>query len=198
MNFVRGLVGGFTNLFAVVGAGDTVQAVYDLSSTGTSSGDAPDVALFVGQTIKSEASITTSVTGTAYSVGDAVGGLLTFNGVVRAAGVGGVIKSVKVANALPVAPYLKLFLFHTAPLVSIDDNSEFTLNDGDLSRIEAIIHITTGSWNILPSNAYAEVECSIGIDTVTDDLYGALVHMAGTGMVFTTSGLTVFLNTLSD
>lgn len=198
IQFVRGLLGGLGHKFISTGDGDVVQAVFDISSTGTQAGASSSNPIYAGQTVKSEASVSVLDDGIQYISGSVIGSLMTFNAAVRASGVGGVLKSVKVTSSLPIMADLKLFLFRVSPLTTIENELNFEPQDGDLARIEAIVHITTGSWNVLPNNSIAEVECSKGIDTHTDDLYGALVNCSPTTLVLDTSNIITYLNVLSD
>lgn len=101
-----------------------------------------------------EVSVTPTITAGAYTAGDALGGLLTFGGVVRAAGGGGEIVRVTIIdNAVQSAP-IDLVLFNRT-FTPTADNAAFDPSDGDLQNCLGYIGIANTDYAEFNDNCVA-------------------------------------------
>lgn len=135
------------------------------------------------------------VSTTAYVAGDAVGGLLTFNG----ADPMGMLHSVSVTDSDQVAKSLDLVVFRQL-FTPTADNDPFTVQAADQSKLVAVISLTDVQYSNLGSISIA-VANQLGIPFVCGGenaaLYGQLV--ARDDITYTqVDALTVTVGLLSD
>lgn len=137
---------------------------------------------------------TPTISTSVYAAKDAVGGLMTFAGAVRASGGACRLDSVQVVDRDQERTDLELHLFDrtiTAPT----DNAIFAPTDTEATYMVAVVPI--GGWYDLSTNSYADVP--VGREMVLNgtDLFGVLV--ARTTPTFGSTGdLTVTLTIIQD
>ena len=118
-----------------------------------SAGDAASHLGTVGYDVV-EVSVTPTVTVGAYTAGDALGGLLTFDGVVRTAGGSGeIVKVVILDNALQSAP-IDLVLFDRT-FTANADNAPFAATDADLQNCLGFIGVENTDYSEFSNNCVA-------------------------------------------
>ena len=136
------------------------------------------------------------VTAGAEDAGDALGGLLTFEGAARVAGGGGIIKSVMILDDAGQDASLELWLFSDA-FTAIADNAAWAPAEADLHKLVAIITTGDGAWFAAGTPSVARVEVSQYYECAGTSLYGQLVDRTG-GTYVATDDVTVILNLLLD
>lgn len=130
---------------------------------------------------------------TNYTVGDAVGGKLTFPLVLPAAG-NVEIDSIVVANlASTLLPMLDLVLF-SADFTPTADNSPFTIADADLLNVIGVLAL--GGWDLNADNATSQrLRIAMACAIPGTSLYGQLVTRNSFNHFVTVSDLQVALRT---
>lgn len=125
------------------------------------------------------ASVAPTITAGAYSAGDVVGGLLTFE--LRPAPVAGVtpcsgfLRIVSVVDDDNEKAACKLHIFRDQPS-SIADNAAFAPTVGDLQKRIGVVEIAAADYTTLNSNAQALVSgIEMEFDSVNGNLYAYLV-----------------------
>jgi hypothetical protein len=115
------------------------------------------------------------ITAGAYSLGDALGGLLTFPGASRGPGHGGVIESLRVVDRAQQKKPLDLFLFDQSVTV-VADNAVFAISDADWDHWIGTIPLVAANYFDGVDNSGAVVS-PVGLPFVTvgANLYGQLV-----------------------
>lgn len=121
-----------------------------------------------------------TVTAGAYSAGDIVGGLLTFDNVAQQPGQPVVITGAQVALKAAVVPALTLILFSADPTnTTKTDNAAYSLNAADTFKVLAAIPISTLYDHGTP-NVYSADGLNLVAQPVARAIYGLLVD--GTGV----------------
>lgn len=139
---------------------------------------------------------TPTVTAGAYSAGDAVGGLLTFDNAALVAGDGGVIKSLIILDDAGQDAQLELWLFKEA-FTPMADNAAWAPSEADLRKLVGIISTSDGAWFAAGTPSAARVECSQVYTCTATSLYGQL-KTGGTPTFAATDDITVVLGLLQD
>lgn len=142
-----------------------------------------------------EVTVTPTITAGAYSAGDVVGGLLTFD----VSGASGVfsLKSVRIADDDNEKAACHLYLFNSAP-TSIADNAAFAPVIADLKKLVADVAVASAVFSTLNGNAVALKEALTAIFTVpAGKLYGYLVCDA-TPTYTATTDLAIQLTLLTE
>ena len=140
---------------------------------------------------------TPTISTSAYTAKDAVGGLLTFANAVRASGGSCRIEAVQLVDKDQEMANMDLVLFDrtfTAPT----DNAVFDPTDAELANCIGVISIGAGFYADFNDNAVAVVN-NVGLECVLNgtDLFGALVAR-GAPTYTSTSDITVTLTILQD
>lgn len=137
--------------------------------------------------------VTLTVTNGAYTVGDVVGGLITFAGAVRANGKKSIINSIKLAgvNAIPY----ELWFIDADLATPVSDNGVFSLVSGDLSKILAIVPISAADY-FAPQNSFnvasiGGVGKQVKAGSLTSTIYAYMKATAVTSPGTTTLILTI-------
>lgn len=111
-----------------------------------------------------------------YAAGDAVGGKLTFTGVSRKSGGGGVVESLVLVDFAQEQAATDLVLFNQ-DITPTADNSPYDPSDADLGNCIGVIPIVAGDYNNFVDNAVATVR-NVGLrfkTSGTTNLYGQMV-----------------------
>lgn len=142
-------------------------------------------------------SVTPTISTSAYTAKDNVGGLMTFTGAARTSGGSCRIDAVQVVDQDREMADLDLVLFDRTITVPTD-NAIFDPTDAELAYCVGWVPITGGHYADFNDNAVASVH-PVGIETVLNgtDLFGVLV--ARESITYTsTADLTVILTILQD
>lgn len=125
--------GGFQNQDVKPGFGLPVQIVNPATPSTT------PILVTTPATIRVTAAQTITAS-SAYSPGNAVGGLITFTNASRASGSGGIIQTVVIRDKAGQAGTYNLFLFDANPTATtVTDKSAVTINTADLAKVIAVI-----------------------------------------------------------
>lgn len=143
--------------------------------------------------VRLQATPTVSTT-PAYTAKDAVGGLLTFAGAVRASGGTCRVEAVQLVDKGQQMAALDLVLFDRS-ITAPTDNAAFDPTDTELGYVVAVVPI--GSYADLNDNAVADVPVGRSMVLNGTDLYGVLVNR-GAPTYTSTSDLVVSLTILQD
>jgi len=109
--------------------------------------------------------VTPTITAGAYSAGDVIGGLLTFD--VHSAGGGGTIRRVTVIDSDDEKAASKLYLFSAPPAI-IADNTPFAPTAADLRKLVDIVTLASNEYTTINGRAVA-IKRDVGIDYVASD-----------------------------
>jgi len=137
---------------------------------------------------------TLTVTNGAYTIGDVVGGLITFTSAVRETGGVALVRSIKLAGVAAI-PYNLWFL--TADIATpAADNAAFTIVVADEPKVLGVVPITATDYIVAgPSAFYVATVRNIGLQvqaaTTATSIYAYLVATAVTSPGTTTIYLTV-------
>lgn len=135
--------------------------------------------------------ITPTVTAGAYSAGDVVGGLLTFDSLTSAGG-GVTVRAVRIVDDANQKAAMKLYLFDSNP-GAIADNAAFTLTAANLETCTARIEIGAGHYETVGSDAIALVQ-DVSISVAGGGaIYGYLVTNGSTPTYGATDDLSITL-----
>ena len=142
---------------------------------------------------------TPTVTAGAYTVGQAVGGLLTFSGLLRSTATTGTLQKALLTFNDTQTPVVDLILFNAAPTATtITDHSTFSLAAADVTKVVGVIHITDSSAAGTPTLAQAlQLQLPFIVGTAGASLYGVLVTRAAITLG-STSDVSVALVGYSD
>lgn len=137
----------------------------------------------IGQGTTVVPTITVSTT-PAYSVGDAVGGLITLSNAVRASGLRAFIRSLFILDTSNVKNAFELLFFNANPSSStITDNAAFVLHSSDTAKLIQRVSVAASDYVTLDTKGMARVW--VGDEPVTPttgrDLYMAIVIPASGG-----------------
>lgn len=133
---------------------------------------------------------------TAYSSKDAIGGLLTFTGAARSAGGSIRVEAVQVVDRDQEMKDLDLVLFDRA-ITAPTDNAIFAPSDAELDYCVGRIPIRSFDWADFSTNAVAHVLAGLSAVLNGTDLYGVLVAR-GTPTFTASTDLTVTLSIIQD
>lgn len=181
------------NSIGTVGLNAGVNNIGDMDILTIASGET-----HIGQVGSESATIIANptVTAGAYSIGDCVGGVLTFANAARAAGYGGVIKNLTLVDDAGQDGQMELWLFDqtfTAP----GDNAAWAATEADLHNLVAIITSVDGAWFATGTPSVNVVEVSQQYTCVATSLFGQLVTR--TSVTFAaTDDISVKLGLLQD
>ena len=197
--------GGIVNVVTALGAiGDAAWAsgngsVIALLKTIAGAAASTEPAIVVGAS--TVVSATPTVSTTAYTAGDCIGGKLTFAGMARANGLTGLIQTAMIHCKSAQTFAADLIVFHTDPAAStFTDNAALALNAADFDKVALRIPFVAGDWSNLGTPSIAEVsaqgkqyKAAAGATT----LYGILVAR-GTPTLASTSDLKVVVKAMLD
>jgi hypothetical protein len=117
--------------------------------------------------------LTPTISTSAYTANDVVGGLLVFD-VVQSGG-GGVVGQIEIADDHDVKAAFKLYLFNAAP-TAIANDAAFAPAIADLKKLVGVVDIGTADYSTINSNAWAQVkDLNIWYSATGGTLYGYLV-----------------------
>jgi hypothetical protein len=120
--------------------------------------------------------VTPTISTSAYTSGDAIGGLLTFANAARVSGGGGVIQSVTIVDKDQERPPLDLVLFDQT-FTNTADNAAFDPTDADLANVIGVVSIN--AWANFNDNAVGTAAgVNLPYDLTGTDLFGQLVVRA--------------------
>lgn len=140
--------------------------------------------------------VTPTVTAGAYSVGDVIGGLLTFSSALDAQPGSGELREVLVYDNSKQAKAMTLYLFDSAPS-AIADNAAFDPSAADLRKCFAVVPVTT--HKVFATRGFSLAR-ALSVPVYTDDsgaIYGYLV--ADVAPTYgATDALTIGLNIIQD
>jgi hypothetical protein len=142
--------------------------------------------------------LTPTVQAAAYSAGQSIGGLLTFQNAVAGVGLGAIVQSASVCFASGVVPTLDLILFNANPSGStITDRAAIAVVAADLAKVLGVLHLSDATLLGAASPSIVQVGSQVMPITTGSlvNMYGALVARSG----FTagsTSDVTLSLNVL--
>lgn len=141
------------------------------------------------------AQLSPTISTTAYTANDVVGGLLEFD-VVESGG-GGVVGQIEIADDHDVKAAFKLYLFNAAP-TTIANDAAFAPTIADLQKLIGIVEIAAADYSTINGNAWAQVkDLNIWYSAQTGTLYGYLVSDA-TPDYNATTDLTITLTAWAD
>lgn len=140
-----------------------------------------------GQILKSDVNFTRPSDTTTYASGDVVSdstsapNVLTFTGVARANGLGGVIETVMLIDesCSTLAGVFELWLFDTAPTAT-NDNTAWNISDANMRNVIGVVPLTaafsgdagsTGNRVYISPNTGISFKCTSGVTSI----YGVLV-----------------------
>lgn len=143
-------------------------------------------------------SVTPVVTAGAYSVGDAVGGKMTFASAVRTGALSGILHAITVVDLGQQLASLELVLFDR-DFTAVADNAVFDPVDGEMSTCLGVVPISAGDYSNFNDNAIATVR-GIGLPILanTTSLFGQLVSRGTAPTYVSTSDVIVTLEILQD
>lgn len=160
---------------------------------------ASDALLAVTAPGASIVTVVPTVSTSAYSSGDCVGGLMTFDAVMRGSDITGLLQMVTIHCKTVQTGAMDLVIFNANPTAStFTDNAAFDVNDTDFDKIAAVVHIT--DWTNMTSNSFAQgVNLALPIKPVSgdDSVYAQLVTRA-TPTLSSTTDIKVTLKVLKD
>lgn len=170
----------------------------DVDGRANIDGDANSGALFVDPRRKVvRLSQTPTISTSAYTAKDAVGGLLTFASAARASGGSIIVDSVQVVDLAAQKIAIDLVLFDSAPTTPTD-NAVFDPPDGELDNVVGVISLVAGDYADFNDSAVA-TKHNIGLSAVlsASSLYGVLVTR-GTPTYATTADIVVTVTVVQD
>lgn len=151
-----------------------------------------------GYTVEVTPTVTVSLT--AYTAGDCVGGKLTLANAVRVNGGTGVLQSLLLLDRANQKPNLTLLIYNADPTAAtLTDNAALS-NSTDDVKVIAKVNVTSGDWETINSKAYASLS---GLGLVlkaasgSATLYAALLTTSTPTFVATTD-LQLRLGILAD
>lgn len=141
---------------------------------------------------------TPAITAGAYSIGDAVGGLLTFANAARESGGGGVIKDVVIVDDAGQDAELELWLFNQT-FTAMADNAAWAPSEADLENLVTVISTEDSAqgWLAAGTPSAIEIEVARRYDLAGTSLFGQLVTR-GTPTFAATDDVTVKVALLQD
>jgi hypothetical protein len=136
---------------------------------------------------------TLTVTNGAYTIGDAVGGLITFTDAVREKGGNALIPSIKLAGVVAIA--YDLWFMNANLATPAADNAAFTLVVADEPKILGVVPITAADYKAGPAAfnvaTVRNVCLAVKAAATVQNIYAYLVATAVTSPGTTTIYLTV-------
>jgi hypothetical protein len=141
-------------------------------------------------------SATPTISTTAYTAGDAVGGLLTFSGAARASGGSIRVETVQVVDASKQLADLDLLLFDRS-ITAPTDNAVFAPSTTELGYCVGFVPLGGGFYSSLNANAVASVPVGQSCLLSGTDLFGVLVARSAPTYT-TTSALVVTVTGSQD
>ena len=140
-----------------------------------------------------------TITAGAYSLNDALGGLLTFANASHGAGESGVVEALRLVDRAQQRPPLELFLFDQT-FTAMVDNAAWDPSDADLDNCIGHIIIPADAYTDNLDNSVATVK-GIELPYVTVgsyNIYGQLVIRGGPPTFIATSDMRVRLSVVKD
>lgn len=144
------------------------------------------------------------ITAGAYSLGDAIGGRLEFDGATAGAGETGVLEMIRLVDRAQQNVALDLVLFDQA-FTAIADNAVFAPSDADLENCLGVVNVAAADYFNFSTNAVAVVSpvspdgWGFPVQTVGSDiLYGQLVVRSGPPTYVATTDIRVRLTLRRD
>ena len=150
--------------------------------------------------VQTRISVTPTISTTAYTSGDVVGGLMTFSNAARISGGSGIIQSILVLDRTQSQRAAMDLLFFDRSVTVASDNSPVAMSDADMAYCLGAITIGpyNTSWPGTPLNSISTL-LNVGLPFVLNgtDLYAVAVVRA-TPTYSSTSDLTFTLCILQD
>ena len=143
---------------------------------------------------KDSIKVTLTVTNGAYTIGDSVGGLLTFSNAVREVGGVALVHSLKLGGVVAI-PY-NLWFLNANLATNAPDLDPFTFVVADQPKVLGVVPIVATDYIVAgPSAFYTATVRNIGLQiqaaAATQDIYAYLVATAVTAPGTTVLDLTV-------
>lgn len=141
-----------------------------------------------------------TVQAAAYTAGNCIGGLLTFQNAVNGIGGAAIVQSATVTFLNGAVPTLDLILFAAQPSAStITDRTAIAVNAADVAKVLGVLHLTDAT--LLGASAPSVVQCGTQVLPITVgsavNMYGALVARSAV-TPGSTSDVCLSLNLLWD
>lgn len=141
--------------------------------------------------------LTPTVTTTAYTAGDNIGGKLAFTNAMRVTSGSGVVQSLNILDLSNQGAAMRLFLFD-ADITTPTDNAAWSLNSVDYGKLMGFIDVLTTDYITVDTKKIATVNKVIPVKANGSAiLYGVLVAV-GTPTYATTSALRLRLGLICD
>ena len=137
-----------------------------------------------------------TITAGAYSAGDAVGGLLTFENAALVSGAGGFVTDMQLIDDAGQDAELELWLFDQT-FTAMADNAAWAPSEADLENLIALITTDDGAWFAAGTPSVARVECLQRYALAATSLFGQLVTR-GTPTYAATDDITVKIGVSQD
>lgn len=139
-----------------------------------------------------------TVTAGAYTAGRVVGGKITVPNAARAPGGGGIIQQALIGKKTTLTAAFDLFVFHTNPTASFNDNQALPDISADLGKLAGVIHcldiIDCGTPQILQALQQAlQFEAAVGSTAIY-----IVPVVRGSETYASTSAVTLSLGILQD
>ena len=140
-----------------------------------------------------------TITAGAYSLNDAVGGMLIFGSASKGAGQSGVIEALRIVDRAQQMVALDLFLFDQA-FTAVADNAAFAVSDADMENYIGLIPVSVAHYaDLLTNSAASPYSFLLPYVTVgSPNLYGQLVVRSGPPTYVATSDLRIRLSVRLD
>ena len=140
--------------------------------------------------------VTPTISTSAYTAGDSIGGVMTFSTVNRSSGESIRLDSVQVADNADIGAAMDLVLFDRNPASgTFTDNAAADPTDTEINQIVGVIAI--GSYSSFNDNSVSDTAVNRSMVLNGTDLFGVLVARSAPTFV-ATSDLTVTLTILQD
>ncbi len=119
--------------------------------------------------------VTPTISTSAYTAKDAVGGEMEFEDAASSSGGGVRIRGVELVDLAQTRAELELILFKETISATVTDNAAFDPTDADLALYVATIPISGGHYSDFNDNAVARVNCDVLVHPTATSVFGVLV-----------------------
>lgn len=141
---------------------------------------------------------TPTITTSAYSDGDVIGGEQSFANAVRNFNRSGVILTATIADEDDQGADIDVYIFKTDPAGTYTDNAAFDPTDADLLEIVCVIPVTTHK-SFTDNGISVNTTANCAVDLAPDQtLYAVMVASGSTPTYTATDALTLTLGMLQD
>jgi len=145
-------------------------------------------------------SATPTISTSAYSVGDAVGGLITLTNALVKVSFSGTIKTVTLSDASKQNAVIQVTFFSSSPTTAtITDNAALVIPVAELTKVIGTVSIESANYSSYSASSFATVECNLGVKlTGEGSTIYACLSTDGAPTYATTSALTLGVAILQD